>query len=102
MSSDNSFTPNVESASGRIIHEISDQTGVDPLDLAPLNDYIDTDAIDSLLGSTPTKKSRKIQLEFHYDGYEVTVFQDERLSIHVREAEANAGQDSSEYTNDTE
>ena len=96
MSSNNSFIPPVESASGRIIHEIAEQTGRDPLDLPPLNDYIDTDAIDSLLRSNATKKSRKIQLEFQYDGHQVTVLQDKSLSVHVRVAEANAGPDSNE------
>lgn len=100
MSSDDSFMTNIESASGRIIHEISDQTGVDPLDLTPLEDYIDTDSLDSLFRSMPEKGSRTIQLEFHYDGYEVTVLQHDCLSVHVREAETDAVPDFNEYTND--
>lgn len=59
-----------------VVTAIAEQTGTDVLDLPPLNDSIDTDALTALLesGSAP-------EVEFPYDGYTVTVDGDGRVRV---------------------
>lgn len=63
--------------SERIVREIARAKGVDPLDLEPLYDVIDTDALDSMFQSSPSTAS----LEFEYSGYEVRVEGPEEIEI---------------------
>lgn len=59
-----------------VVTAIADQTGVDVLDLPPLEDSVDTDALAALLDSGSAPK-----VEFPYDGHAVTVDADGRVRV---------------------
>lgn len=54
----------------------------DPTDLPPLHDYVDTDALDSLLAGA-RERAECVRLSFRYDGCEVTVESDASTSVWV-------------------
>ena len=93
MSSHSNFTTDGESVSNQVIHAISEQTGVDPLDLDPLNDYVDTDSLDGLFRAAQTKKSGSTRFEFEYAEYVVTVVLDDDLIVHVRDGDEGSRSD---------
>lgn len=75
-----SIQTDVSSISVDIIRAVASQTGEDPVELPPLYDYIDPDALESLF-----TVQQSGQVEFTYLGYCVSVsFGDER-SISVSE-----------------
>lgn len=55
-----------------IFERVADREGVDPLDLDPLAETIDPDAIDALVGRSAREDSG-LQITFAYHGYDVTV-----------------------------
>ena len=59
-----------------IVTSIAEQTGTDVLDLPPLNDSIDTDALTSFLQSEASSG-----LEFAYDGRTVNVDANGRVRV---------------------
>lgn len=59
-----------ESISLTIIEEIASKEDRDPMDLPPLHDAVETDALDSLFGS---HDNGGLLVEFTYHGYRVTV-----------------------------
>lgn len=58
-----------------ILTEVAETRNIDPLDLPPLGESIDADALQSLVES-----SESIRIVFEYDGYEVAV-SNETISI---------------------
>lgn len=55
-----------------VVERIANREGVDPLELSPLYEAIDPDALDSL--TTPGGESgSRLQIEFSYHGYELRV-----------------------------
>ncbi len=56
-------------ASERVIHAVADREGVSPLDISPLFDAIDPDALDRLYA--PDRAGATV--EFQYAEYQVTV-----------------------------
>lgn len=68
--------------SHKIVSEIAQAEGVDPLDLNPLYEVIDSDALDSLFRSPPCSASVK----FEYSGYEVRVEGPEEIEITKKRA----------------
>ena len=56
--------------SAAVITAVSNVTGIDPLELDPLQESIDCDALDSLFTSNLTSA---IQLTFQYGSREITV-----------------------------
>lgn len=58
-----------------ILTEVAETRNIDPLDLPPLGESIDADALQSLVES-----SESIRIVFEYDGYEVAV-SNENISI---------------------
>lgn len=54
-----------------IVDAVATATGIDPIELPPLHDYVATDALDSLLDRPTTGYTARIT--FTYDGLEVTV-----------------------------
>lgn len=54
--------------SERVIHAVADETGTDPLDLPPLYETIDPDALDALIDSLSDG-----ELTFRYTGCAVTI-----------------------------
>lgn len=59
-------------ASEAVVERIATCEGVGPTELPPLYDTIDTEALDSLVGSAEPSEST-LQIEFTYNDYEVTV-----------------------------
>lgn len=68
-----------------IIQAVADQTGRDPMDLPPLHNYIDPDALNSLFECTRTVERNSGEIEFIYDEYLITVSFDETRVIAVTE-----------------
>lgn len=70
--------------SERIVEAVADAEGVDPLELPPLYDAVDPDAVDSLfapqlrVGSVP---SHDAAVRFEYHGYVVRVAATGRISL---------------------
>ena len=67
----------------RVVERIADVDGVDPIELEPpLQEIIDTDALDRLFKSTGDEIStRRGSVSFHYHGYDVTVRADHRVVL---------------------
>lgn len=59
-----------------IVTSIADQMGTGVLDLPPLNDSVDTDALTTLVRSETTST-----IEFEYAGHAVTVDADGRVRV---------------------
>lgn len=71
-----------DSLINRIVMTVAETRGVDPLDLPPLYDAIDPDALERLFTSSvspPTPSS--IQVHFTYEGHEVTVHNDGDVTV---------------------
>ena len=58
-----------------ILTEVAETRSIDLLDLPPIGEAIDTDALQSLLES-----SEGVQITFEYDGYEIAV-SNENISV---------------------
>lgn len=56
----------------QLVTEISRREGVEPFELPPLEDAIDTESLDELFGSADTP-FRSGSVSFGYAGYEITV-----------------------------
>jgi len=65
----NNVSPST-SISNQVIQTVADAKGSDPVELRPLADVIDTDALEAIF--TPRSDTRKI-LQFEYEGYTVNV-----------------------------
>lgn len=55
-----------------VIETVAKATGVDPLDLQPLYEVVDPDALDTLFGSSD-RSSRSVAIDFSFGGCRVTV-----------------------------
>lgn len=62
-----------ETVSIAVVHAIAAHRNVDPVDLPPLYEWIDPDAIDALFEPTRAGGPRRGHLEFEYDGQAVAV-----------------------------
>ncbi|AHG02241.1 hypothetical protein HALLA_20280 (plasmid) [Halostagnicola larsenii XH-48] len=68
----------------RVVEKVANREGVPSSELSPpIYDVIDTDALDSLYGSTPDSRVQPT-LEFTYKGYFVHI--DSTGQVHVDEA----------------
>ncbi|WP_254663423.1 HalOD1 output domain-containing protein [Haladaptatus sp. W1] len=67
-----------ESISQHVVFEVAEQANVQPNELPPLYDFIDPDALDTVVASNPD-----LELSFSFAGYRVTI--DGEDSIQVRE-----------------
>lgn len=65
---DASARPSVE-----VVEAVAEATARDPLEMPQLNDYVDPDALDKLLGAAAEKGSAPAHVTFTYDGVRVTV-----------------------------
>lgn len=70
-----------ETVSDTVFHGVADAEGVSPLDLQPLGEVIDTDALNRVIASTGDSTGASRVLSFAYSGYEVTVCGDESVSL---------------------
>ena len=72
-----------ESVTMRIVEEVAEREGLEPLDLTPpLHDVIDTDALESLLSDPVSGERREgVQITFSYRGYAITVAADGEIEV---------------------
>ena len=56
-----------------VVEAVAAATERDALELPPLNDYVDPDALDTLLSAVAEKGSESAHVTFSYDGIRVTV-----------------------------
>lgn len=63
-----------------VVKAVATAEGRDPIDLSPLYDVIDTDALDSLL-----EGSRGIDVTFQYEGYTVLVRENAEVILDPRD-----------------
>ncbi len=71
-----SDTPSTE-----VVTAVAAATGIDPLDLPPIYDYVATDALDSLLTASSTTSGHTVGVSFSYAGLEITVDDDGGIEI---------------------
>lgn len=62
-----------ESASEAVIEAVADAKGVDPLDLEPMYDTIDPDALDSIFRDSPGAGTASVEIRFEMAGCTVVV-----------------------------
>lgn len=67
--------------SEEVISAVAAAKGTDPLDLDPLNDVLDPDALDSLCGDETGRSRSPDRIEFTYSGCEVVVAGDGSVSV---------------------
>lgn len=60
----------------RVVRVVADEAEVDPLDLPPLYNTIDTDALDAVVETVPTGS-----VQFRYADYFVTVYGDGSIEV---------------------
>lgn len=70
-----------ETVSDAVFYEVADAEEVCPLDLRPLGEVIDTDALNQLVASMDPSQESLGSLSFAYSGYEVTIFGDESMTL---------------------
>ena len=71
-----------------VVERVATCEGVDPVELAPLYEAIDPDALDELL-ETRGRTNPALEIEFTYHGYDVTVTGDG--VVHLASAEVVEG-----------
>lgn len=67
-----------------VVEAVSDATDTDPTAGPPLHDFVDTDALNSLL-TDPNSDPETVRLAFYYQGHEITVVGDG--TVYVRPAQ---------------
>lgn len=64
-----------------IVRTIADTKGVDPLDLPPLNEYVDVDALVTLVESANRGEPSRIAITFRYEGYDIEIQSDGTVDV---------------------
>ncbi|WP_049928981.1 HalOD1 output domain-containing protein [Halopiger goleimassiliensis] len=76
------FDPDAgESASESVITAVAALSGTRPVDLPPLYEAVDPDALDSLIAHARRTDAGTHELWFSYDGFDVSVRSDGRIRI---------------------
>ncbi|MFC6765447.1 HalOD1 output domain-containing protein [Natrinema soli] len=66
-----------------ILDSVAQKDDTDPLDLPPLYNSIDSDALGDLFATTTDEAERSGRIEFRYAGYQVLVEFDEEPTVTV-------------------
>ena len=66
-----------------IVAAVARRQGVEPIDVPPLYEWIDPDALDALFAPTRSGGPRRGRLSFVYDGHEVVVDHGDELEITI-------------------
>lgn len=69
-----------EEPSAAVVTAVAAATNRDPVDLPPLYDHVDADALDALL-TGGRRSDDEVTVRFDYDGFGVTVVSDGRLTV---------------------
>ncbi|HMB50116.1 HalOD1 output domain-containing protein [Natronoarchaeum rubrum] len=75
-----------QSPSEAVVEALADAKGVDPLELEPLYQVIDPDALDALFDGTAGGDRRQGRVEFRTSGYRVEVTASGRVHLTSLEA----------------
>lgn len=67
------FDPGEVSANAAVVDSVAAVLGRDPLDVDPLYEYVDTDALDALVSAAGRKASPYLSASFRYEDADVTV-----------------------------
>lgn len=67
-----------ETVTEAVVEAVADEEGVSPLQLEPLANVVDPDALNTLYADD----RHRVTLEFAYQGYRVRVDTDGRLTLH--------------------
>lgn len=70
-----------DDVSERIVTEIATRDGVDPIELPPLFDAVDPDALEVLFAPKANGETRRGRVWFRYAGYDVTIEYDDDLAV---------------------
>lgn len=70
-----------------IVKRVAEREGADPIDLDPLYESVDMDALESLVDSSSTDKMQ-VSVSFTY--YDYTVCVDAESGVHVSKSSADA------------
>lgn len=62
-----------QQVSTRILEAVADQRGVDPLELQPLYEVVDPEALEAVFSSTVVGGNRGGRIEFTYAGCRITI-----------------------------
>ncbi|NHN40034.1 hypothetical protein G9C85_00065 [Halorubellus sp. JP-L1] len=75
-----------ESVSMAVVHAVADEKDVSPVDVDPLYEVVDPDALNRFVGSlSSTPPEDPGCVSFPYAGCDVTVFADETVSVSTRD-----------------
>jgi len=74
------------SPSEKTVRQIARREGVAPVDLTPLHEVVDPDALDQLFEPAGSSTRMAGAVTFEYHGYEVTVHADGFVEITPRDA----------------
>jgi hypothetical protein len=66
--------------SSRVAREVANALGADPIDIDPLYDYIDTDALNALFRD-PTQSLSERRVTFTMEGCDVVVYGDGEIEV---------------------
>lgn len=72
-----------ESVSIAVVTAVATQRNVSPIELPPLYDWVDPDALDALFEPTQTGGQRRGRIEFSYDGHDVVVECGDELTVTI-------------------
>lgn len=72
---------NDERISDTVMEGVSAATGIDPLDLPPLSEVVDPDALDSLFHRDSREQEPRSRVEFVFAGCEVGIHADGRVVV---------------------
>ncbi|MCU4743198.1 hypothetical protein OB955_05595 [Halobacteria archaeon AArc-m2/3/4] len=72
-----------DDVSDRIVAEVASRDGVDPIELPPLFDAVDPDALDVLFAPKANGETRQGRVWFPYAGYDVTIEYDGELAVTI-------------------
>lgn len=82
-----------DSISGRVVTAVADAKDVDPLQLSPLYEAVDPDALERLFQAPPTGGDRAVgRVVFTIDGCEVVVHSDGDVDVTAPEGVSSAAE----------
>lgn len=64
-----------------VVAALAEVTGRDPTELPPLQNYVDTDALDALVDPDGGKQTSSVTVSFEIDGYHVVVGADGSVDV---------------------
>lgn len=75
------FDPTVRSANEAVVESVTAVLHRDSLDIDPLYEYVDTDALDAMVHAAPAKRSPYLSASFRFENADVTVHGDGTIRI---------------------